>query len=173
VSTATIADAVGVSQAVLFQRFGTKEALLKHALRPGEVPWIAALAAGPDPRPIPEQLAEVAAQILAFFEMMVPRLAVLRAAGLSPKDLCLAGQEPAPVEGRRALARWLRRAMSEGRIREANCEHLAEHMLGALQIRPFLGHLSGDGFSKAQMRSYVHSVVDVLWRALQPQQVRP
>ncbi|NOY26221.1 MAG: helix-turn-helix transcriptional regulator [Oligoflexia bacterium] len=84
-STTLIADAVGMSQAALFKRFGTKDRLLLLSLVPsGSIAFIERLQAGPDDRPIPDQLVAVALEASRFFDTMMPCLMTLRAAGLNP-----------------------------------------------------------------------------------------
>ena len=77
VSTTVIAKRLGVSQAALFKRFGTKEDLLVAALRPGPemvrelLDW---LAEGPDERPIPEQLLDLGVRVRSFFGRLLCRI---------------------------------------------------------------------------------------------------
>src|SRR5688572_6591136 len=74
VSAAVIAERLGVSHGVLFQRFGTKEELLIAALAPAEPAWIEELALGPDPTTdLHAQLSALARRIHEDFEEMVPR----------------------------------------------------------------------------------------------------
>ena len=71
--TAVIAERLGISQAVLFQRFATKEELLRAALTPpDEAPWHALADQGPDGRPLAEQLTELANAIDSFFREIFP-----------------------------------------------------------------------------------------------------
>ena len=71
VSVHDIAKALGVTHTTLFNRFGSKEALMIAALGPPEkVPWVAALDAGPDDRPIRSQLVEHAKEMSAYFQTL-------------------------------------------------------------------------------------------------------
>jgi AcrR family transcriptional regulator len=59
VSAAEIGRELGVTHTTVFNRFGSKDALMLAALAPAEeAPWVATLEAGPDDRPIREQLGE-------------------------------------------------------------------------------------------------------------------
>lgn len=74
VSAAEIARELGVSHTTLFNRFGSKEGLLVAALGPpAQVPWIAALEAGPDDRPIRDQLAGHAQVMSAYAHLHASR----------------------------------------------------------------------------------------------------
>jgi AcrR family transcriptional regulator len=143
VSTALIAEHAGVSQATLFKRFGTKEALVVRALAAPEcMAFVDVLAAGPDARPIPEQLAAAGAEILAFYTRMVPAVQALFAAGVRP-DCAFAGEVPPP---------------------------LRYAFMGALHGRVFLRHfLSGPAPAEpADDARFVAGLVDALWAGLAP-----
>jgi len=170
VSTTVIAEALGISHGVLFQRFGTKEELLKSALLPGEPGFIAELGAGPDARPIREQLLVLARRIYGYFEETVPRMTLLRASGLPAKDLCAPGlgAVPAPVRAHRALTGWLGRALEARRVRPHNPEYVSYVMLGALQARAFVRHVSGDPVVADDDSEYVATVIDLVCNSLEP-----
>ncbi len=165
-STATIAQAVGVSQAVLFQRFGTKRDLMIAALRPPSAPtFLPLIEAGPDERPIPEQIKEIVAAIFGFFEAVVPGITVLRNSGFDPHSLFASMPEPPPVLAHRALAAWIRRAMKQGRIRKVDAESAAMAWLGALHGRAFYQVIVGAKFNRSNKR-YTEELADLLAHAL-------
>lgn len=167
VSTAYIAEKLGVSQAVLFQRFGTKEKLLRAALRPREPRWLGLAAAGPDDRPFHEQLLELAQDVAAFFDELVPRMALSRSFGL---DHCLieGEDEPPPLRSHRAIADWMQRAIDSGRARACDPDHLAFIFLGSLHVRPWFMHVLGQPRRPVERPAYVANVVDLISSALCP-----
>ena len=139
-STTTIAERLGLSQAALFKRFGTKAELIHRALGvEGGPPWIAALADGPDDRPISAQLLAIGGEIEAFFHYLVPRLSALRALGVDGAALLHRCAAPPPVIGHQALTAWFARAQAAGRIRAHGCNpaSLATGFLGSFQGRAF------------------------------------
>lgn len=165
ISTSTIAERLGISQAVLFQRFSTKEQLLRAALTPKCATWVPRAEAGPDERPIRDQLAELAQAVAEFFDDLTPRLALLRAMGID--DVFPPG-EPPPLRAHRALEGWLERAAASGRARPCNATYLAWVFLGSLQIRPWFTHVFGQKRPPAERPAYVATIVDLLWNALRP-----
>lgn len=170
VPTTVIAERLGISHGVLFQRFGTKEQLLRAALTQSfEQPWLAQVRAGPDDRDLRTQLDELAEVISDYLERIVPCLAVLRAAGVTLEN---AGperrDEHPPVRARREVAAWFARAAARGLLRPLKAEHATDLFLGALQFRPFQQHLSGQGFDRADNGAYREFVVDLLCRTLTP-----
>lgn len=171
--TATIAARVGLSQAALFKRFGTKLELLFRAFRMDvDPPWLDLVRAGPDARPIPVQLRELGAAIDGFFQQMVPSVSALRACGVDPRALFRAGRVPPPVRGYEALRGWFERAQAAGRIRAADPASAAMGFMGAFQARAFWRHLAGDlgGAVLPDDEAYLVAIVEQCWRGLAPEE---
>lgn len=169
VSTTVIAERLGISHGVLFQRFGTKEHLLRSALLPQvELPWFAVARKGPDERGVREQLRELAGAILADFERIVPGLMMLRSAGIDPDWTNTCPEHVPPVLARRELAGWFGRAQSRGLLGPVKPEHAADLLLGALQIRPFHQHLLRQTADPADVEPYLDFTVELICRSLAP-----
>lgn len=168
VSTSAIAEELGVSQAALFKRFKTKQALMLEALAPGPRPaWIAEVEAGPDDSPVPEQLRRVVERINAFFEQMLPGIAVLRAAGIDPKEMAGRHQTPPPVQAHRALTAWFGRLHELGRARIPHPQSTAMAFLGAIHARHMLCHMLGDHAPQTEPE-FLQNLVDVFWGGITP-----
>lgn len=169
VSTSVIAEHVGISQAAIFKRFGTKQELMVQALMPPAVPdWIDTIGEAPDDRPIPEQLTEILIAASRFFEWMSPKMAVLKSAGLDMAELLSRFDEPPPVLGWRRLTGWLRSAQRAGRVRSGNPETMAMMLLGALHGRVFMTHVLGLGRDVILGEHYAAELVQTLWCGLAP-----
>jgi AcrR family transcriptional regulator len=170
-STGVIAERVGLSQAALFKRFGTKQDLMFAALAPPAIPpFIAGLEAGPDPaRPADEQLREHARIIARFFRETLPCLMVLRASDLDIRALFDRFDVPPPVRAQLAVAGWLQRAMELGLIRQGDPVALTFSVLGAFYMRAFLTHMTQQPYDDQELDRYADSVVDNLWRGLAPE----
>jgi len=168
-STTAIAEALGVSQAVLFQRFGTKERLLIAALAPNpRPPWVDRFENGPDDSDIREQLLDIATEFTSYFEEVVPCITVLHEAGLGIDDVCEECDAPPPLQIHRILASWLERAASRGLIETSNTQALALAFQGALQIRPFLSHIAPQHLPKKGREGFLKAVVEVFWAGMHP-----
>lgn len=168
VSAADIARELGVSHTTLFNRFGSKEALMIAALGPPEkVPWAAALEAGPDDRPIREQLVEHGKVMSAYFRELQAGLAVLHAAGITPGKVWRARKgEPPPVQAFRALTAWLRRAQSRRRLARCDVETLAATIFGALHNRAFTACVCGVSTTPDDDKLYVERFIELLWNGI-------
>ena len=77
-----IARKLGISEGTLFNRFSTKEQLMRRALGVPEPRWVELLVN--DPPNLHAQLVRVASSLLSFFQEAMPAMNLLRAAGLRP-----------------------------------------------------------------------------------------
>ena len=115
VSTQTIADRIGLSQAGLFKRFGTKQELMVAALIPAIPPFVSIVRAGPNAaEPLRPQLQSIARDFAVFFRGMVPCIMVLKSSGIDLEEILRSFEEPPPVMTRRLLTGYLQRAEEAG-----------------------------------------------------------
>jgi AcrR family transcriptional regulator len=165
VSTAAIARQAGVSQGVLFQRFGTRERMVRAALAtPGAPAWLELARKGPDDRPARDQLLELALAIHDFFDEMVPRWEALHGCGIL-RDW--EDEEPPPIRFHRLLTGWFVRARASGVLADHEPRGVALGLLGALQVRPWFQHVAHQAPGRGS-RAYVETVVDLMWIGLRP-----
>ena len=168
VSAVEIARELGVSHTTIFNRFGSKEALMIAALGPpAKVPWVAALEAGPDERSIREQLVEHGTVMSAYFQELQSGLALLQAAGISAKKAYGRHKgEPPPAQAFRALTAWLRRAQRQKRLAKCDVETLAATILGALHGWASTARVCGKPTAAADGARHVDRFVDLLWNGI-------
>jgi len=171
VSLDRIAGTLGVSQPALLKRFGSRNKLMVAALKPtGEPSFAAQLRAGPDARPLPEQLHELITWLSGYYEENAPRMAALRESGIpmcevfSPAD-----GEPAPLRIKRGVAEWLERAKTLGLVvGDLDIETLAFSMVATVSSRHHLRHLFQVMLARSSDRAFLKSVCDFFVRALTP-----
>ena len=173
-TTSTIAESLGVSPPALFKRFGSKEALMLAALAPPQLPdWVQAVQAGPDARPLREQLLEIATRGARFLENLVPCVAVLRASGVDREALFAQYEQgPPPMLALRAITGWFERARDRGLVPPETDAFTTSHLfLGAIHLRAFFGHvMMGREHDLPNISDprFLESIVDMLTRALEP-----
>ena len=136
-----VAERLGVTPPALFKRFGSKNALLLAALRPGRPPFLEALADGPDDRPLPEQLVWLFETMGTWFAEHMPRMMALHECGVPVCDLMDAVEEAPPVVIIRALSKWLQRGSTRGVLVVGDPQTAAMAMLGAVSERTFINYL--------------------------------
>lgn len=164
-----IAERLGVTAPALLRRFGSREAIMIAALRQGEEPpWLRELEAGPDDRPLLEQLTGIVDRIVDFFERTAPLMALLRESGI-PLERCFdLKKTPQPVRGVWALAAWLERARARGLVEGDDFESAGLAMLGSLHTRAFFNHFLPRSYWKRSRDQYVTDMAVLFTRALAP-----
>lgn len=168
VSTALIAEELGVSQAALFKRCGTKRELMMKALAPPARPeWIMRVLEGPDERPVRDQLQEIAAGMDAFFAKLMPRIAILAASGIGPKQIFAKLPLPPPVMAHRGLTAWFDKLIQHGRVRGASAPAIAGAFMGAVHGRQTMRFALGDQAPDSG-DDYLEQLVDIFWRGIAP-----
>jgi AcrR family transcriptional regulator len=171
VSTTVIAERIGLSQAALFKRFGTKDDLMVQALTSAG-PFPLAGRGGPDARPIATQLQEMADELAAFLARVVPCSAILRAAQIAPEQAFARFDVPPPIVVHRRFVAWLTAAREQGRVRDGvDLEHVALAFMGAMHIRTFLEHIARgrvEQFPLPAGEDYRATLVRMTWALLEP-----
>jgi AcrR family transcriptional regulator len=170
VSTTLIAERAGISQASLFQRFGSKEELTISALIPFErPPWADEVEAGPGKGTLRAELEALVERLWKFMHEITPRFTMLRASGIPPERFIRRFRVPPPVHARRALAEWFTRADGTGLARVPNPEHMAMALMGALHGRAALLHMLGEQFEGGDDHQYLTTVVDLIFNTINPE----
>jgi AcrR family transcriptional regulator len=169
-STTVIAEKLGVSQAALFKRFGTKDELLIAAMRPLRQDWIALVEESPDDSDLRQQLVQIARALNAFYEEHVPAMATLRSSGMNLEQIRACHDSAPLVRAQRSMAGWLRQAREQDRIRAGvDADALAVVLLGTLQARAFMNHMAGPQLPLSDPDATIASLVDVLWNGIAPE----
>jgi AcrR family transcriptional regulator len=169
VSLEVIAERVGVTPPALLKRFGSREAMMIAALCTTEEPaWVKNLAAGPDERPLEEQLLGLFSRILDYFSSEAARMSTLCESRLPLGRIFDAEHLPPPVQNTWAIARWLDEARARGLVRAEDFETAALGMLGALHARAFLKHFFRRSYWRGSRKEYVEGLANLYARALAP-----
>lgn len=169
ISIQVIAEKLGISQPALFKRFGSKMELMFEALKPDlRSPWSEYVDAGPDDRPMEQQLHEFLRLAMDFFETNVPRIAVLKMSPFPMKELMKKFPTPPPVAQQRRITAWLERCHERGLIREAHFEALAIGIMGALHGHAFLSHLLERELVSGSKEAYLRELTTFFLRGLTP-----
>lgn len=170
---ADVAKRLKVSQAALFHRTGSKEALMLRALRPGAPEALVVWASPPDATvPVHQQLTPVLRGLMNFLKQAVPGLLVLRSAGLPLERTLPPGEVPPPVALRRALADFLVRAHELGLTALRSPAVVADALLSALEARVFNGWVGGHSFSPDDDDAFLGTLIDGLVPSAAPRSSR-
>ncbi len=167
VSTRDIAKQVGLSQAVLFQRFGSKEALFFKAMIPRSIDFEAVLKMVPGQGP-KEYLLAVGARLLQHFREVIPAgLKLIAHPKFQPSQLGDAHEHAQSAELSRGLAVRLEELQKEGRVKAPEPEAAAYALLAITHNLAF-HELIGVGASKAHSARAMEAMFEVVWSGMKP-----
>jgi len=166
VSTAVIARDAGISEGTIFRRYPTKEALFREALCTAgklTVDFESRVGKGH----VREQLMGVVLDLLDRMRHKLPPLiALANSLGVHPHELWRERPDHAPVEGIKALARYIDAEMRLGRLAPAHPEVVARVLAGSVHNYLFLEYLGAEDGSSIAAPSFARGLVDLLWRGL-------
>lgn len=174
VSTDIIAERLGVSSQALFKRFHNKQELMLAAIAPcGPAPWIPLVEAGPDDRPLRDQLTQILSELAEFFVDIARRMSVLRWSNVHPRELMDRFDEPPPLVDLRVLADWLQRAAERGLIRHVDFKATAMMMLTSMHGPAMLTDMLGQHPTGHTRAEYVDAMADILLQGMVPRAAGP
>ncbi len=167
VSVDAVAEQLGVTGPALLKRFGSRQELLLRALRPpDQMPFEADFLAGPDERPLEEQLDTLFGKVFEFFEQVLPCVMALRESGIPP-DKVWDKKRHSPINAIRVIARWVELGVERGLVATPAPETVATAMLGALQTRAMTAHVLHHSYSSRSNREYLKDLSQLFSRALE------
>lgn len=169
-ATGVVAKAAGVSQATLFNRFESKKKMMILALAPSIPPLVVKLlSSAPDERPIDQQLAELSMHMYKGMRENEPGVNVLRAAGITWRELFEMYDEFPPVAMMRKLINWLRTAQDAGRISATlSCETIAMVFAGSVRNLAFDEFYKGIRKEPELVQQYIKMMLHMLWNGMSP-----
>jgi AcrR family transcriptional regulator len=170
VSMDHVAERLGVTAPALFRRFGNREDLMLAALRPGDPPYLRHLEAGPDDRPIFDQLVDLFVRIGSWVSTTMPCVMALRESGFTTEQLGW-HDNPPPLLTADALSRWLEKAQRRGLLQFEDAGTAAVAILGAIQAPIFLRHLHKQTFERWELEGVAHAFVRLFLRGVAPDPV--
>lgn len=163
-TTAAVAARAGISEALVFKRFHTKEALFERAMVGAMPAWVAELEA--TDVPLPEQLERLALGMIESMRAEMPRTMLLWSR--NPGKARFEGLNSAPVQGMKILSAWFEAQMVAGRMRRSDPEIFARVYSGAI-VAYSMSHMTG---LAEQMpiatTTFVRGLVDALWMGARP-----
>lgn len=167
-STAEIARTAGVSEALIFKRFATKDALFRQCfdLSTFGVSDISSLVGRGELR---QNLAKLAHEQVAVFRKLLPFVMIrLGHCGLSPSGLFGDHEDPPPVQNMKRLASYFEAEMKLGRLRRADPLALARVLLGSTHNLVFFELAGLDRHLPTDESTFVESLVSLILDGARP-----
>lgn len=173
-STLDIAERAGISEASIFKRFSTKQALFVAAMGILEKPpWLAVLVDYEPTANIKSELTDICEQMLAFYQDVMPRVLMMMTQGKLPDPPPMV---PPPIRDRKLLVGFLDRAVQAGHLRTCDTQTVAQmiigtiintvvtqHMIRKLSIQPSMSNVVSP-----PSETLIHNLIDTLWVGIAP-----
>jgi len=162
-STAKIASAAGVSEGLIFKRFGTKEALFAAAMGLPSTAfadvWVERAGNGT----VYDQLVTISERLIVHFREALPRMIMLRrATPVDPLAAMSQAESPPPVAILNGVTAYLQREMALGRFRAQEARVLARMLVGALANYVFFEVLGFETHTEAETAQTIQGMVTVI-----------
>lgn len=172
-TTARVAEAAGVSEGILFKRFGSKNGLLAAVMEDALARMLARIRAHADTPCDRRWLSDLAFDVLVHVRLFVPMALAQMGEGFGAPQL--QGEDPPPMRVAAALAQMFREQMELGRLRPSDPTACARTLLGGLWQYAFEeALLRVRGRTPAQSADdFVASVASLLWLGLAPSPSSP
>jgi AcrR family transcriptional regulator len=128
-STVEIAEKAGISEASIFKRFATKQALFLAAIGISETPQYVKLLSSQTPTAeIRSELTEICTQMLGFYQGVMPRVLMM----MTQTKSSLPPMVPPPLRDAQLFAGYLDRAIAKGHLKACDSATVAYAIVGAI-----------------------------------------
>ncbi len=173
-STLLIAEKAGISEASIFKRFATKQALFLAAMGITEMrEWVDVLANDLPTAAIKAELIEICGQMLEFYQEVMPRVFMMMTQGNSPHPPMV---PPPPVRDSQLLAGYLDRAISAGHLRSCDTITVAHMIVGAMTnyvVNQNIADKWPVGMPLPEIQQiapsiFIHNLIETLWVGIAP-----
>jgi AcrR family transcriptional regulator len=182
-STLVIAERAGISEAAIFKRFGTKQALFLASMGISDNhAWVTVLSNGTPTPAIRTDLIEICSQILEVYQEVMPRVLMMMNQGNTsfPPPMF----EPPPIRDTLLLAGYLDRAIDKGYIKPCNAITVAHAIVGAINSYVIIQNMPKLPFSALSLLQtnsnisgasiaiepelFIQNLIDTMWMGIDP-----
>lgn len=164
-STRKIAKAAGISEAVIFQRFDTKEALFFAAMVPPKARIEKIFRIQPGENEVPENLELISLQIVDYFHEVMPTFIALIGHPAFNMQTFLQRHTMPRIQIGDRLTEYLIAEAKIGRIRSSQVEIAVAILLS------YLHHFAMSetiGAQQGSARATITDAINALWQGLEP-----
>jgi AcrR family transcriptional regulator len=164
-TSAAVASVAGVSEALLFKRFGTKDAMFQAAMATNEPAWFGLVRSVRGQGDLRANLEQVAEAMIETLRAEMPRHMMVWSR--SPAAAWGEG-DPPPVRGMKLMSAWFEHEMRLGRMRRADPELMARVFSGAI-VAFAMAEMTGlaDHMPLATT-TFVRGLADAFWLGAAP-----
>jgi AcrR family transcriptional regulator len=175
-STLEIADKAGISEASIFKRFATKQALFLAAIGISQTPQYAKILANQTPTvEIRSELTEICTQMVGFYQEVMPRVMMM----MTKTKSSLPPMVPPPLRDSQLVAGYLDRAIAQGYLKSCDSMTLAHTIVGAIQNYAMTSAIANNiplpvAFILPKVKLiepniFIHNLIETLWIGIAPE----
>jgi AcrR family transcriptional regulator len=128
-STVEIATIAGISEASIFKRFGTKQALFLAAMGAETPKWVKELPHQVPSNAIKTELTDISTQMLDFYRVVLPRVMMMMTQNKMPHPPMM---PPPPIRDTYLLAGFIDRAIAAKHLRPCDATIIANIIVGTI-----------------------------------------
>jgi AcrR family transcriptional regulator len=174
-STLEIAEKAGISEASIFKRFVTKQALFLAAIGISKTPQYAKILASQTPTAeIRSELTEICTQMVGFYQEVMPRVLMM----MTQTKSSLPPMVPPPLRDTQLFTEYLDRAIAAGYLKPCDSMTVAHTIVGSIQNYAMTSAISNKiplpiAFILPKVRSiepdiFIHNLLETLWVGIAP-----
>jgi AcrR family transcriptional regulator len=174
-STLEIAQKAGISEASIFKRFSTKQALFLAAIGISETAQYVKLLSSQTPTAeIRAEITEICTQMLGFYQEVMPRVMMM----MTKTKSSLPPLVPPPLRDAQLFAGYLDRAIAQGQLKPCDSMTVAHAIVGAIQNYamtqtiatkiPFPIPFVLPKLKSIEPEIFIHNLIETLWPGIEP-----
>jgi AcrR family transcriptional regulator len=173
-STLEIAQKAGISEASIFKRFATKQALFLAAIGISETAQYVKLLSSPPTAEIRAELTEICTHMLGFYQEVMPRVMMM----MTKTKSSLPPMVPPPLKDAQLFAGYLDRAIAQGQLKPCDSMTVAHAIVGAIQNYAMTQTIATNipfpiPFVLPKLKSiepeiFIHNLIETLWPGIAP-----
>ncbi|MEL6224662.1 MAG: TetR/AcrR family transcriptional regulator [Cyanobacteria bacterium J06627_8] len=175
-STVDIAEKAGISEASIFKRFSTKQALFEAAMGISKTPeWINELAHQTPSEDFKTELTNICKQMLAFYQEVVPRIMMIMGQGKTSYPPQVSSPPP-PIRDVGILSRYIEQATTLGYLGPCDSTTLGRLLVGAMMNYVIGSRVAAVLPDSAPVSAptaiapdeFIHNLIEILWGGIAP-----
>jgi AcrR family transcriptional regulator len=177
-STLEIAEKAGISEASIFKRFTTKQALFLAAIGISQTPPYAKILSNQAPTAeIRSELTEICNQMLEFYQEVMPQVVMM----MTQTKSSLPPLVPPPLRDTQLFVGYLDQAIAQGYLKPCDSMTLAHTIVGAVQNYSMINTLKHkipfplpilmpklNKLKSIEPTTFIENLMETLWVGLAP-----
>ncbi len=173
-STVEIAAIAGISEASIFKRFGTKQALFVAAMGAETPKWVKSLPLQVPTTAIRAELTDISTEMLDFYQLVLPRVMMMMSQHNMPHPPIM---PPPPIRDTYLLAGFIDRAIMAKHLRPCDAITIANIIVGSIVNYVILNNVPKNlpvplPFPTPTTISpdrFIHHLIETLWHGIAPE----